>query len=127
MNAMKLRAPKDIIALARELRKEQTPAEALLWEKLRNRKLEGLKFDRQFPIAFPVFNHSSKFFIADFYCHQKRLVLELDGGVHLRKKVSEHDAARTHYLKQMGIKVLRFSNDEVLGDTEVVLKKILEA
>ena len=124
---MKLRAPKDIIALARELRKEQTPAEKLLWEKLRNRRLMGLKFDRQFPIVIPVYNHRSHYFIADFYCHEKKLVLELDGDIHKRKKISEHDAARTHYLNQAGIKVLRFKNVEVINSTAEVLKKILQA
>lgn len=124
---MKLRAPKNIIEFARELRKEQTPAEKLLWEKLRNRKLEGLKFDRQFPIVIPVYNHRSNYFIADFYCHQKKLVLELDGSIHLSKKISEHDAGRIHYMKQAGIKVLRFKNEEVLNNTEEVLKKIIEA
>jgi very-short-patch-repair endonuclease len=122
---MKLRAPKDIIELARELRKEQTPAEKLLWERLRNRKLEGLKFDRQFPIVIPVYNHKSNIFIADFYCHEKKLVLELDGGIHLMKIVSDHDEGRTHYLNQAGIKVLRFRNEEVLNNIESVIKKIL--
>jgi very-short-patch-repair endonuclease len=124
---MKLRAPKSIIELARELRKEQTPAEELLWQKLRNRKLSGLKFDRQFPIVVPVYNHPSNYFIADFYCHEKKLVLKLDGDIHLGRRISEHDTARTHYLKQTGIRVLRFKNEEVLNNTGEVLKKIMEA
>jgi very-short-patch-repair endonuclease len=99
----------------RELRQSSTKAEKILWEYLRNRKLDGLKFRRQHPIDK---------FIADFYCHEKKLVVELDGAVHDDKMNAQYDEARTYELKGSGIKVIRFRNSEVENDIVVVLKKI---
>ena len=99
----------------RELRQELTEAEKLLWEELRNRKFNGLKFRRQHPLDK---------FIVDFYCNEKKIVLELDGGVHNEKINKEYDEARTAMLAGLNIIVLRFKNEEVINDMQGVLKKI---
>ena len=102
----------------RDLRQSLTKTEKILWEYLRNRKLDGLKFRRQHPIDK---------FIADFYCHEKKLVVELDGTVHEEKVNEDYDKARTYELTGLGIKVIRFRNHEVENDIEMVLKQIRKA
>ncbi|PLX25881.1 MAG: hypothetical protein C0599_00080 [Salinivirgaceae bacterium] len=102
---------------AKVLRKEHTAAEKKLWQYLRNRMLNGYKFRRQHPLFD---------FIADFYCHEKKLVVEVDGGYHLDCQQTEKDDGRTYELNQYDIKVIRFSNEEVMNDIELVLSKILE-
>ncbi len=105
-----------MLARARQLRREQTPAEALLWEQLRNRRFMGLKFRRQHPVGR---------FIADFYCAQHRLVVELDGAVH--QKQQGYDDLRTEELETDGYRVLRFTNSQVEQDLEWVLEQIAKA
>ena len=102
----------------RELRRASTEAEKLLWQELRNKKLGGLKFRRQHPLDK---------FIADFYCNEKKLVIELDGDVHDKKINKEYDEARTIMFSELGVTVLRFRNEEVINDIESVLKQISEA
>jgi len=102
---------------SRELRQASTDAEKLLWAELRNRKLNGLKFRRQHPIDK---------YIADFYCHERKLVIELDGAIHDEKENIDYDKARTFELKDLSINVLRFRNDEVINNTDGVLQKIAE-
>ena len=99
----------------RELRQELTEAEKLLWTELRNRKLNGLKFRRQHPLDK---------FIADFYCNEKKLVVELDGGVHDEKINKEYDEARSAMLGALNIIVLRFKNEDVINNMKDVLRKI---
>lgn len=94
-----------------------TESEKALWEELRNRKMLGLKFRRQHPLHW---------YVADFYCHEKRLVIEIDGGVHNRKEIKEHDLNRTAELERLGIRVIRFTNEEILSSKEMVLKKIID-
>lgn len=101
----------------RMLRKETTEAEQKLWEHIRGKKLNGLKFRRQHPL------HN---YIADFYCHEKKLVIEIDGAVHTTKDNAEYDKGRTYELKELDVTVIRFWNDEVMNDIEAVLKKIIE-
>ena len=101
---------------ARELRRRATEAEKILWERLRNRRLRGLKFRRQHPLG-P--------YIVDFYCAAHRLVVEIDGPIHALQQ--EKDALRAQYLNMYGYRVLRFTNEEVLQDIETVLRRILEA
>ncbi|MEO8211317.1 MAG: endonuclease domain-containing protein [bacterium] len=108
-----------IISYARKLRKEQTEAEKFLWNRLRGRKFHQFKFRRQHPIA--------KLFILDFYCCEIKLAIELDGDHHKENLQSKLDLDRTHVLNQLGIKVLRFTNEEVLKQTKEVLKIILDA
>jgi very-short-patch-repair endonuclease len=99
----------------RELRRQQTPAEGALWELLRNRRLDGLKFRRQFPISI---------FIADFCCFELNLVVELDGGVHAMREQAAHDANRDCYLRSLGYTLLRFPNERVFDNPSSILQAI---
>lgn len=110
-------ATKNIFENAIKLRQPLTEAEKLLWENLRNRKLLGLKFRRQHPIDQ---------YIADFYCNEKKLVIELDGGIHNNKEAKEYDDGRTYEMEQYGLKVIRFTNEEVTKNMKMVLEKIRE-
>ncbi|MBT7143347.1 MAG: endonuclease domain-containing protein, partial [Bacteroidetes bacterium] len=98
-----------------ELRKHMTKAELILWEELRNKKLLGLKFRRQHPISR---------FIADFYRHKHKLVIELDGEIHLKNDVAINDKKREDEIKSLGITVLRFKNNEIINHLESVLQQI---
>ncbi len=100
---------------AKILRKKMTPAEKLLWEKLKNKQLNNLKFRRQHPIHF---------YIADFYCHEKKLVVELDGKIHLKIEKQEWDTNRTAIMNDFDIKVIRFKNEEVMSNVDHVLAEI---
>lgn len=101
---------------ARVLRKNPTESERTLWKHLRLRQLEGWKFRRQHPLG-P--------YIVDFVCLEKRLVIELDGGQHSEQTL--YDTERTAWLETQGFQVLRFWNNQVLQETEVVKEVILEA
>ncbi|HXB40983.1 MAG TPA: endonuclease domain-containing protein [Bacteroidia bacterium] len=112
---------KSIKTLCRDLRKNQTEEEDILWQNIRNRKLNGLKFLRQHPIVYDRFKKNTKFFIADFYCAEKNLIVELDGKIHNFQK--EYDENRDLIIQSKGIKVLRFKNEEV-KDIVLLLNKI---
>ena len=100
---------------ARELRKEQTSAESLLWELLRDRKLLGFKFRRQ---------HQIGDYIADFYCREASLVIECDGSSHDANEQWHHDQVRDAWLIAQSMHVLRFSNYRIQNDTDHVLDEI---
>lgn len=100
---------------ARQLRKNQTDAEKLLWLHLRNRQFLDIKFCRQKPING---------YIVDFVSPDKKLIIELDGGQHNDEQVKESDEYRTEVLLQGGYTILRFWNSEVLRDLEGVLERI---
>ena len=100
---------------AKELRLNQTDSEIILWQSLKNRRCHGLKFRRQHPIIS---------FIADFYCHEKRLVVEVDGSVHDDIETKERDENRTFELERYGLKVIRFSNNEIKNNLTQVLETI---
>lgn len=102
-------------AFAKQLRSSMTDAERLLWFHLRGHRLNGVKFKRQQPIGD---------YIVDFVCFERRLVIEVDGGQHLE---NASDQQREAWLRGQGFEVLRFWNNEVLGQTEAVLEKILGA
>jgi very-short-patch-repair endonuclease len=106
-----------ILALANTLRKGMTEAEVILWSRIRRRQLLGCKFRRQHPV------HQ---FIADFYCHQKKLVIEVDGGYHEDPTQAERDEQRTYELEKLGIRVLRFRNEEIEKELDKVVEKIKE-
>jgi very-short-patch-repair endonuclease len=108
-------AKKELILQARVLRKEMTRAEEILWSFLRNQKLNGAIFRRQHPIDI---------FIVDFYCHKHKLVIEVDGSIHDLDVIAEKDENRTYELEQIGLRFIRFSNEEVLNETENVIKTI---
>ena len=118
---MKERLSQRIKQRVRQLRKEQTRSEAVLWKKLRDRKLAGKKFLRQHPIVFE-WEGREKFVVPDFYCHETGLIIELDGSVHDKRK--EHDEIRDSVLNCLGFKVLRFKNKEVEHRLSWVLKTI---
>ena len=106
-----------LLQRARDLRQTATDAEKLLWSLLRDRQLDEHKFRRQHPLGS---------YILDFYCHEAKLAIELDGGQHAEAKQVQHDAERTSNLEGEGIRVLRFWNREVLAQTEAVLETILD-
>src|SRR5882672_8575135 len=104
-----------LMTLARELRKQQTPAEDLLWQLLRDRRLLGFKFRRQ---------HQFGDYIADFFCREANLVIECDGEVHNRNEDWHHDQKRDAYMISQGLRILRITNERILNDTENVLLEI---
>ncbi len=104
--------------IARKLRRQQTDAEQILWQRLRSRQLAGCKFRRQHPVG-P--------YVVDFVCLKQGLVVELDGSQHALPEEVVKDAKRTAYLEAEGFRVLRFWNNEVFGEIEALLTRILAA
>ncbi|MGE5382769.1 MAG: endonuclease domain-containing protein [Omnitrophica WOR_2 bacterium] len=104
--------------VAKGLRRYQTSAELLLWEALRSRKVNGMKFRRQHPI---------RSFIVDFYCHEAQLIIELDGSIHDQPEVVERDSMRTTAFEELQLKVIRFRNEEVVNDLNSVINKIIQS
>ena len=108
------RVTKEKLQRARELRREMTPAEKTLWQEVRANKL-GTHFRRQQVIAG---------FIVDFYCHKAALVIEVDGHIHDLQQTE--DAKREKVLNEMGLRIIRFRNEEVLKNLPMVIGKIKE-
>jgi adenine-specific DNA-methyltransferase len=108
--------PEDIRVFAREMRGRMTDAEALSWILLRNRRLAGAKFRRQHPVGR---------YILDFYCDEKKLGIELDGGQH--GEATDYDQHRDSWLQTQGIRILRFWNNQMLEETEAVMEVIFGA
>ena len=107
------RVPVEMTRRARLLRREATFPERLLWSRLRGGRAGGLKFRRQHPFG-P--------YIADFYCAALQLVIEVDGRTHIGR--AEADERRTRYLEKRGLRVLRFTNDDVIRDVDAVVATI---
>ncbi len=107
-----------LFEFAKQLRKNETETEKILWQQLSRKNFYGFRFRRQHPI---------RYFIADFYCHQVNLAIELDGGVHLIPEQYKYDKDRDNELEELGLKVLRIKNDEIINNIESVLNKIKEA
>jgi len=103
-----------IFKRAEDLRKNQTPDEKLLWLQLKRNKL-GVRFKRQHPIWM---------YIADFYSHELKLVIEVDGSIHNVKEILENDKIRQEDITSFGIKVIRFTNKEIRTDIECVVERI---
>ena len=103
---------------ARRLRRPLTASELILWEVLRESRLQGIKFRRQHPFG-P--------YVLDFFCVKAQLAVELDGSVHEQDEQKGYDRERTAYLESCGLRVLRFKNEEVERNIEDVLARILEA
>lgn len=103
----------EILQFARVLRKNQTAAEEFFWQNVRNRKMLGLKFNRQFILEY----QPSSYFIVDFHCFELKLIIELDGPIHLKKR--EDDLLRDQILTELGYSVWRFKNEEILNDWSV--------
>jgi very-short-patch-repair endonuclease len=109
------------IELSRNLRKSSTEAENMLWNKLRADKLLNNNFLRQHPIFYD-FDGKESFFIADFYCKKCRLVIEIDGAYH--KYQLSKDKHRTEIITLKGLKVIRFTNEEIISSIDTVMKTI---
>jgi imidazole glycerol-phosphate synthase subunit HisF len=103
-----------IFGMAKDLRKNMTDAEKVLWFHLKQNP-EGFKFRRQHPLGI---------YIADFYCHKAKLVIELDGSIHDNEEVKTNDEIRQRNIEEGGIKVIRFKNEEIFNDIETVLRRI---
>ena len=106
---------KDQKQLRQSLRNNATSAEAILWRALKGKQVNGLKFRRQFGVG-P--------YVLDFYCPKLNLGIELDGEVHNTEEAYEYDEARTRFLNENKIKVLRFSNDVVFNNTEAIIEAV---
>ena len=104
-----------IFQRARLLRAKETPAEKKLWEEVKGKKLGGVRFRRQHPIGR---------YILDFYCHSSKLGIELDGAYHQDKLQQWVDADRTLFLEGLGLRIIRFTNEEVLENLAEVIKTI---
>ena len=111
-----------IIEFCRELRQLETPAEKVLWRKLRNRQFCNYKFLRQHPIFVTNAFGKNLYYIPDFYCHEAKLVIEADGPVHLLKK--DYDKNRDDVLLGLGLTTIRFEKDQILNDIQSVLETI---
>ena len=101
--------------LAKKLRNNQTEAEMYLWDNLQRLKHLKIRFKRQHPVLY---------FIADFYCHKAKIIIEVDGGYHDIPEQYLYDRNRENELNELGLKVVRFTNEEVLNSIEKVLKTI---
>jgi adenine-specific DNA-methyltransferase len=115
------RGNKRIVTLAdpvRRLRRQTTDAERVLWRRLRDRQQVGAKFRRQ---------HQFGPFILDFYCAEHRLAVEADGGQHYQPEIAIKDGARTAYLAQEGVRLLRFSDADILRRTDAVVEAVFLA
>lgn len=108
-------ATPDIFLKARLLRANETKAEKALWKKLSNNQLNGLRFKRQHPIDK---------YIADFYCHKYKLVIEIDEAYHNNQKQHENDEIRDNVMIELGLHVIRFSDNEVFNNIDNVIDKI---
>ena len=114
---MSLPRNKKLKNTARTLRNNMTDAERKLWKHIRKKQINGLQFYRQ-----KVIGH----YIVDFYCHAAKLVIEVDGGQHYEEEGLEYDEQRDAFLEGQGLKVIRFSNLDVLQNIEGVIEKVIE-
>lgn len=107
---------KDFLKYTRKILRRQMPIpEHLLWDKLKNKKLDGHKFRRQFSIGL---------YIVDFYCPKKKLAIELDGDSHFTKEAIQHDKYRQKMIEALDIKVIRFTNTEIYKNLDKVVEEI---
>jgi very-short-patch-repair endonuclease len=111
----KSNSPEVFLERAREMRSEDTRAEKRAWIQLKDRRTLGLKFRRQVPIDR---------YIVDFYCHQIRLIIEIDGGVHDQPGQAEWDEKKNQRLEELGYKVLRITNEDVLNHPDCLFETI---
>jgi len=107
-------ATMEIFQIAERLRRDMTASEKIIWDRVCKSQL-GLRIRRQHPVWK---------FIADFYCHEVKLVIEIDGGIHLRSENKEYDISRDIILKEFKIEILRFTNDEVISEPGLVIERI---
>ncbi len=98
------------------LRSKMTDAEMVLWSRLKNRNIFKVRFRRQHPVDI---------FVLDFYCHETKLAIEVDGRIHLKREIQEYDEGRSHDIEKFGIKMLRFTNEQILNNLNEVQTTIL--
>ncbi len=103
--------------LSRQLRDNMTDAEKRLWAKIRMKQLKGCQFYRQKPIGD---------YIVDFFCPRAKLVIEVEGSHHFSDEMTEYDTIRNEYLSSLGLRVIRFTNTDVLTHIESVVESIIE-
>lgn len=115
MKRPQLRSKKELLEFRKELRENLTPAEAFLWKHLKSKQLEGKRFTRQ---------HSVGNYIVDFYCASEKLIIELDGEVHMTANAMEYDEKRAKYLENLGYTVIRFENKMVFDNFPSVMMEI---
>jgi len=113
---------REIISIARELRKNQTETEKILWDRLRNRKFLKIKFLRQYPISFQI-EASKRFFVADFFCYEKKLIIEIDGDIHLKQK--NYDQYKDQIINALGIRIVRVTDTRIKEDLDYFLNEVL--
>ena len=111
-----------IIQTARNLRRNSTHSERIFWQIVRNRKIKNKKFRRQYPIEFEYYGQK-RHFIADFYCHECKLIIEIDGGIHETQK--DYDKLRSEIINKLGMKVVRFRNEEIENNLDEVIEKLM--
>ena len=104
----------EIFQIAERLRRDMTASEKIIWDRVCKNQL-GVRIRRQHPVWK---------FIADFYCHEVKLVIEIDGGIHFHSENKEYDISRDIILKEFKIEILRFTNDEVINESDIVIEKI---
>ena len=115
MNYKKIFNKKELESRRKELRNNSTYAEVFFWQQIKKGQLEGRKFRRQTSIGS---------YIVDFYCPEEKIVVELDGEVHFNEEARKYDKERTEYLESIGLRVIRFENQDVLKNTEYVMNTI---
>jgi len=113
---------KKAIELARSLRKNSTPEEVIFWKIVRNRGFQNLKFYRQYLVKYKLDDNLNNYFIADFYCHKYKLIIEIDGPIHLSRK--NYDTERETVLRAMGFKIIRYTNEMVRNDMAMILRSL---
>ena len=114
---MKIHSNPYLKNIRKELRNNLTPPEARLWTELKDKKRLGFKFRRQ---------HSIDNYIVDFYSPKANLIIEVDGKTHLEPTISENDSKRDEHLKELGFKIVRFDNQDILNQLEYVIHEIDE-
>ena len=108
-------AKPSIFKLAKQLRKDETEAEKILWARLNKNQIKGLQFRRQHPINV---------FIADFYCAKIKLAIEIDGNIHDLSEYHAHDEGRSAMLEDFGITVIRFTNEQIMDEIDYSIEQI---
>ena len=108
-------AKPNIFEKAKSLRNNMTIAEKIFWKELNANKIKGYRFKAQHPVNR---------YIVDFYCHKAKLVIEIDGNIHDNEEVKERDDGRTYEIENYGLKVIRFTNNQVLNNIEEVINEI---
>ncbi len=122
MEVTRYKKPKYIKELVKKLKKEETNAEKILWERLRNKQLHWYKFYRQKVVCVDrEYSWKDRFIIADFYCHTKKLIIEVDWEIHNLESIKMYDAVKELLLNKLGYTILRFDNNDVINNLDKVI------